>query len=195
MVAQERVRRARGVDARPQVGLRVAPRLAELHAVAALGDDPVEDRRGPLPALDLADDRRVRQAEDRHQRIRLGGVAGGLVGLERADQRVQVVERGHALATDRGVRGAAGNGQPERDRAGVGDDDVEAGRLGDDRGVAGAAGPDRREHPLAAVLLGRDGDRDDLARRSASAAPDATSARSAARIATTPPFMSQAPRP
>ena len=163
MLAQERIRGVGGVDAGPQVGLRVAPRLAELDPVAALGDDPVEDRRRPLPALDLADDRRVRQAEDGHQRVGLGGVAGGLVGLERADQRVQVVERGHALAADAGVGGAARDGEPERDRAGVGDHDVEARRLGDDRHVAGDAGADRREHALAAVLLRRHGDCDDLA--------------------------------
>ena len=89
------------------------------------------------PPCDLADDRRVGQAVGRHQRIGLGGVAGGLVGLERADEDLELVERGHALAAHRRMRGAARDREPERDRAGVGDDDVEAGRLGDDRDVAG----------------------------------------------------------
>ncbi len=57
----------------------------------------------------------------------------------------------------------ARDGQPERQRAGVGDDDVEVRRLGDHGQVAGHAGPDRREHPLAAVLLGRDERDEDLA--------------------------------
>ena len=57
-----------------------------------------------------------------------------------------------------------GHGQPERDGAGVGDDDVEVRRLRDDREVAGDAGADRGERALAAVLLGRD-EGDDRARR------------------------------
>ena len=46
-----------------------------------------------------------------------------------------------------------GHGEPERDRAGMGDDDLEARRLGDDRHVAGHARADRGEHALATVLL------------------------------------------
>ena len=163
MVAQERVRGAGRVDGRPQVRLRVPPRLPELHAVATLGDDAIEHRRGPLPSLDLADDRRVRQPESRHERIGLRGVARGLVRLEGADQRVEVVERGDTLATNGRVRRSTRDGESERDRAGMGDDDVEARRLRDHRGIARAAGPDRGEHPLAAVLLRRDGDRQHLA--------------------------------
>ena len=112
-----------------------------------------------------------------------------------ARQDPQLVERRHALAPLRGVGGPARDGEPERDRAGVGDDDVEVGRLGDDRHVAGHAGPDRREHPLAAVLLGRHDRDDELAGQAFAARAVATSARTAARIAATPPFMSQAPRP
>ena len=88
----------------------------------------------------------------------------------------------------------ARDGQPERDRAGVGDHDVEVRRLGDDREVAGGAGPDRGERALPAVLLGRD-ERDEQLAGEPSPAPAATSARTAPRIAATPPFMSQAPRP
>ena len=40
-------------------------------------------------------------------------------------QHEQLVERRDALATLRGVGGPAGHGEPERDRAGMGDDDVE----------------------------------------------------------------------
>ena len=75
----------------------------------------------------------------------------------------QLVERRDALAPLRGVGRAARDGQPERDRAGVGDDDVEVRRLGDDREVAGDAGPDRGERALAAVLLGRHEGDDELA--------------------------------
>ena len=127
MVAQERVGGAGRVDARPQVRLRVPPRLAEPHAVAALGDDPVEDRRGPLPSLDLADDRRVRQPEGGHQRIGLGGVAAR--SRRPRGPRISVYRLSSAETPSRrtrGVGGAARDGQPERDRAGVGDDDVEA---------------------------------------------------------------------
>ena len=73
-----------------------------------------------------------------------------------AEEHEQLVERRDALAPLRGVRRAARDGQPERDRAGVGDDDVEVRRLRDDREVAGRAGPDRGERALPAVLLGRD---------------------------------------
>jgi hypothetical protein len=44
----------------------------------------------------------------------------------------------------------------------MGDHDVEAGRLRDDRRVADDPGANRREHPLAAVLLGRDRDGEHL---------------------------------
>ena len=75
----------------------------------------------------------------------------------------QLVERGDALAAPRRVRRAARDGQPERDRAGMRDDDVEVRWLRDDRQVAGRAGPDRRERPLPAILLGRDQRDDQLA--------------------------------
>ena len=88
-----------------------------------------------------------------------------------------------------------GHGQPERDRAGVGDDDVEVRRLGDDRQVAGRAGPDRGERPLPAVLLGRHERDEQLARRAGRGRPPRRAPGRAARIAATPPFMSQAPRP
>jgi hypothetical protein len=45
------------------------------------------------------------------------------------------------------------NDEPERDRAGMGDDDVEIGGFGDDRGIAGHAAADRRQRPLPAILL------------------------------------------
>ena len=137
--------------------------LSEPDAVAAVGRDPVEDGRRPLPSSDDADDRRVRQAERGHQRVGLGLVAAGLVRLERPAEHEQLVERRDAFAALRCVRGPARNGQPERDRPGMGDDDVEIGRLGDDREVAGRAGPDRGQRPLPAVLLGRDEGDEELA--------------------------------
>ena len=157
---------------RRELLLRLVGRLAQPDAVAALGDDAVHDGRRPLAAHDRADDRRVREPEGRHQRVGLLRVPARLVGLEGADEVREVVERRHALATGARVRGATRDGEPERDRAGVGDDDVEAGRLRDHAGVAGRAGADRRERPLAAVLLGRDegdeqlaGERRERARR------------------------------
>ena len=111
------------------------------------------------------------------------------------DDDVQVVERRHALAPLRRVGRATRDGQPERDRPGVGDDDVERRRLRDDRQVARRAGPDRGERPLAAVLLGRHERDEQLALRAPRARPLRRSARTAPRIAATPPFMSQAPRP
>ena len=75
------------------------------------------------------------------------------------------------------------------------DDDVEVGWLRDDRQVAGHAGPDRRQRPLPAVLLGRDEGDEELAVEPGQVAGLAPSARIAARIDATPPFMSQAPRP
>src|SRR6185436_13006646 len=47
----------------PLVRGRVAGRLPEAHAVAAIGHDPIEDGRRPLAARDDPDDRRVRQTE------------------------------------------------------------------------------------------------------------------------------------
>ena len=89
----------------------------------------------------------------------------GLVGLEaRGPARTACRARRRPRAA-RGVGGPARDGQPERDRAGMGDDDVEVGRLGDDREVAGGAGPDRGERPLPAVLLGRHEGDDELAVR------------------------------
>ena len=68
-----------------------------------------------------------------------------------------------------------------------------AGRLGDDAGVAGVAAPQRAEGAEPAVLLADD----EVQRDAARAAGPRTrgSPRSAARLATTPAFMSQAPRP
>ena len=169
--------------------------LPEPDAVAAVGVDPVEHRRCPLAAADDADDRRVRQAERGHQRVGLGLVAARLVRLERPGQHEQLVEGRHALAPLRGVGRPARNGEPERDRAGVGDDDVEVGRLGDDRQVARRAGPDRGERALPAVLLRRDQHDHQLAVEAIAGRRRDRSARTAARIAATPPFMSHAPRP
>ncbi len=67
---EERVVGAGGRDARPQLGLRRVGRLAEANAVAALGDDPVHDRRRPLAAGDRADDRRVGHARGRSSTAR-----------------------------------------------------------------------------------------------------------------------------
>ena len=130
-----------GRDRRPQFGFGVRPGLSEPDAVAPVGGDPVEHGRRPLPASDDADDRRVRQPERGHERVGLGGVAPRLVGLERLAEHEQLVERGDALAALGCVGRAARNGQPERDRAGVGDDDVEVRGLGDDRQVAGRRRP------------------------------------------------------
>ena len=129
MVAQERVLGAGGRDARPELRLRVARGLAEPDAVAAVGDDPVDHGRSPVAAVDDADDRRVGQAEGGHQRIRLLGIAARLVGLEGAGEDPQLVERGDPLTPLRGVRRPTRDRQPEGDRAGVGDDDVEVRRL------------------------------------------------------------------
>ena len=54
--------------------------------------------------------------------------------------------------------GPTRHGQAERERAGVGDHDVEAGRLGDDGRVAGAARPDGGQGMLAAIRAGIVGD-------------------------------------
>ena len=94
----------------------------------------------------------------------------------------------------RGVGRATGHGQAERDRPGVGHDDVEVGRLRDDREVAGDASADGGERALSAVFLGRDQGDDQLTGEAVQVAarpkgPDE------ARIAATPPFMSLAPRP
>ena len=104
MVAQERVGGAGGGDARTDLVGRIGGRLAEAHAVPPVGDHPIEDRRRPFAALHDAHDRRVRQPERGHQRVRLGGVAPGLVGLERPQQHVEVVERRDALAALGGMR-------------------------------------------------------------------------------------------
>ena len=148
----------------------------------------------PTRHLDDADDRRVRQTERRHQRVGLGRVAARLVGLERPDEHEQLVERRHALAALRRVRGPARDGQPERDRAGVGDHDVEVGGLGDDRQVAGdpariAASVPARRPPRTA--RGRRAAR----HRAVEVAGRAERPRPRPGSAATPPFMSQAPRP
>ncbi len=163
VLAQELVGGARLGDRPPQVGLGVARALAEPHAVPPVGDDPIEHRRGPLPARHDPDDRRVREAERRHQRVGLGGIAPGLVGLECPRQHEQLVEGRHALPPLRRVGRPSGNGQPEGDRAGVGHHDVEVRGLGDDREVARDPGPDRGERALSAVLLGGDEGHDELA--------------------------------
>ncbi len=153
MLAQERNGRVGVVDRPPQIAPGVGRRLSEPDAVAPLGDDPVQDGRGPLAARHDADDRRVRQPERRHERVGLGGVARRLVGLERTEHGEQVVERRDALAALAGVGRPARDGEAERDRAGVGDHDVEVRRLRDDREIARRAGPDRGQRALAAVLL------------------------------------------
>ena len=66
---------------------------------------------------------------------------------------------------------------------------------GDHAGVTGRAGADRRERPLAAVLLGRDEDDEQLARERPRRPRRAPAPARAARIAAIPPFMSHAPRP
>ncbi len=155
MVAQEVVVRACRGDDRTQLGLGLGGRLAEAHAIASVGGDPVEHGRCPLPALDDADDRRVRQPHHRHQRIGLGVVPTRLVGLERPAEHEQLVECRDTFPPLRGVSCPPGDGQPEGDRAGVRDDDVEVRGLGDDRHVTGNAGADRGQRPLPAVLFGR----------------------------------------
>ncbi len=163
VVAQEGVGVAGRVDAPAELDLGLAPRLADTNAVAALGNDPVHDRRGPRPAFHLADDRRVREAEHRHQRVGLVRVTASFVDPQRTDQEAEVVERRDALPTDGSVRGAAGHNEAEGDGTGVGHDDLKAGRLGDDREVAGHAGPDRGKHPLPTILLGGHAGDQDLA--------------------------------
>ncbi len=163
MLAQPLVAGTGGGDCRPELRFGVAGRLAEPDAVAALGDDPVDDGRGPLAAAHPADDRRVGQAELDHPRVRLGRVPGRLVGLEGANDDLELVERRDTLPAHRGMGGPAGDAQPERDRPGVSGHDVEPRWLGDHGRVAGRPGPDRGQHPLATVLLGRDGDEERLA--------------------------------
>ena len=107
VVAQERVGGTGRVDRGPELGLGLCGGLPEPHAVAAVGGHPVEHGRRPLPARDDADDRRIREAEGRHQRIRLSLVAARLVGRQRLAEHEQVVERGHALAPLRRVGRAA----------------------------------------------------------------------------------------
>ena len=178
MLAQELVRVAGGGDRELEVRERLLGRLAEADAVAPLGDDEIHDRRRPLAAVDGADDRGIREPERGHQRVGLLAVAPRLVRPERPDEGLQVVERGDALPALARVGRASGDGEPERDRAGMGDDDVEHRWLGDDRQVAGGAGADRRERPLAAVLLRRHerddqlaGERAQLPRRCRAPAP------------------------
>ena len=128
MVPQEVVRGTRRGDRGSQVGLRVGRRLPEPDAIAAVGDDLVEDRRCPLAAVDDPDDRRVRQSKGGHQRIGLCLVPASLVRLERPRELEQLVERGDALASLRRVGRPSRHGKAERDRTGVGDDDVELSR-------------------------------------------------------------------
>src|SRR3954454_21220418 len=74
MVPEELVGCGGSLDAGTEITLRVAPRLAEADAVAALDHDPVEHVRRPFAAGDLADDRGVWQPERRHEPVRLGFV-------------------------------------------------------------------------------------------------------------------------
>ena len=62
------------------------------------------------------------------------------------------------------MRGATGHDEPERERAGLCADDVEAGRLGDQRGVEGGVALERGERAEPAVLLRRDALQHDLGR-------------------------------
>ena len=93
VVAQERVPGTGGLDAGTELLGGILGRLAEPDAVAALRDDLVHHRRGPLPALDLADDRGVREAEGRHQPVGLLGVPPLLVGLDRPVQILPISAR------------------------------------------------------------------------------------------------------
>ena len=176
--------------------LGVLGRLAEPHAVAALGDDPVHDRRRPLPARDLADDRRVRQPEGRHQRVGLVGVAARLVA-PRAPGPGRRGCRAPTRPRAGGSRGPPGPGRSSRNviAPAWAMTTSSADGSGMIAQVAGRAGPDRRQRPLAAVLLGRHERDDQLALQPARARRSRRAPGRAPRIAATPPFMSHAPRP
>src|SRR5919199_3758191 len=88
---------------------------------------------------------------------------GALVLRERGVHRHVAVDRRHALETMRGVRGDAVHRPGERQRAGLGADDVEAGRLGDQARIERAVALERGEGPEAAVLLRRHGEQHDFA--------------------------------
>ena len=87
------------------------------------------------------------------------------------------------------VRGASGNREPERDRPRVCDDDIEERRLRDDGEIAGCP---RGQRALAAVLLVTE--RDDQLPGEAVEHFVARSARTAPRMAGTPPFSTRRAR-
>ena len=137
-----------------EVRERLLGRLAEPHAVAALRDDEVHHRRRPLPAWTVP----TIVGYGRPSAVISGSVSSPLRHASSASSaRTMVCRLSSAETPSRRLLAWAarpGHGQPERDRAGVGDDDVEHRRLRDDRHVARRPRADRGERPLAAVLLG-----------------------------------------
>ena len=196
VVAQERVRGVGRVDRPPQVGLRVRRRLAEPDAVPAVGDDPVEDGRRPLAAATRC--RRSSGTAGRgpssagRSRPRCGRVSSAS-SARRSTYRLSSADtpsrRCDACAARPGTVSRNVIAPAWATTMSRFDGSVMIARSPVD------AGPDRGERALAAVLLGRHERDDELAVERARARRVATSARTAPRIAATPPFMSQAPRP
>jgi hypothetical protein len=93
------------------------------------------------------------------------GVERPLVGGERGVDRQVAVDRRDALETVGRVGGDAAHGALERERAGLGADDVEPRGLGDQAGGERAVALERGERAQAPVLLRADREQDDLAVR------------------------------
>ena len=126
VIAQERVGGAGGRDRRAQLRLGVARRSGRAGRRSgrrrSTRSSTVE-AHSPPPTIPMI------VGYGRPSAVMSGSVSASLRRASSASsarlRHEQLVERGDALPAQRRVRRAAGHGQPEGDRAGVGDDDVE----------------------------------------------------------------------
>ena len=114
--------------------------------------------------------------------------------MQRLPHRPELLDRADALGAAGGVRGAAADPQAERQRPGVGRDDVEARSARGSR-TRRPASPARSSANVPSPPSSSPCTDGEHARRRAAAPRPRASPRTAPSAATSPAFMSQAPRP
>ena len=165
--------------------------LPDRHAHAPLRRQPVGHRGGPVTRRDRAELDRDRQIPARHDRV-LDRVALGFEAAQRGEDGDELLDGAHARGPPRCVRGASAHGKPEGERAAAAGGDVQGGGFGDDARVRAPAPAEHRVRAQAAVLFAHHRAEDQVA---AQRDPSAAKARTVHSAATSPAFMSHAPRP
>jgi len=191
VVAQPRVRVGRPGDGPLERNPRDGEVLAEPHPEPALGGEVVGDGARPVAGAQDADGDRARHGIVAEERVDVG-VALALEVANGAMEGEVGVDGGEAFVASAAVCGATGHRQLEGQRSGRRGDESAGRRFGDDRHLPAMAAQHRREGAETAVLLADDAVDCEGLLEGEPAAPQGSDD---CRLAATPAFMSQAPRP